>query len=202
MLLSPSESSVLGLRERKMIKTRLSIQAHALRLFRQHGYDRTTVRQIIEASDVSESTFFRYFATKSDVVLNDEFDPLIIAALRRQPQDKSPIGALRSALLEVFATLSTSQSDEQRERMLLILEVPELRATLMDQFAQNMGVLAAELSARTGRDGGGMAMRSLAGAAIGVCLAVLYSLADDPQADISLLLDNALAYLESGFVGL
>jgi AcrR family transcriptional regulator len=199
MLLSPSELPAVGLRERKMIKTRLSIQGHALRLFRQQGYESTTVRQIIDASEVSESTFFRYFAAKSDVVLNDGFDPLIIASLRRQSLDKSSIGALRAALLEVFGSLSTSQADEQRERMLLILDVPELRATLMDQFAQNMKVLAAELGARTGRTGNDMAARSLAGAVIGVCVAALFALADSPQSDISTLLDQALADLESGF---
>jgi AcrR family transcriptional regulator len=199
MLVSSSDVPSVGLRERKTIKTRLSIQGHAFRLFYQQGFEATTVREIIEAADVSESTFFRYFATKSDVVLSDGFDPLIVASFRRQSLDKSPIGALRAALLEVFGSLSTSQANEQRERMLLILDVPELRATLIDQFAQNMWLLTEEMGERTGRNGDDMAVRSLAGAAIGVCLAALFALVDNPAADISLLLDEALAHLESGF---
>lgn len=51
----------VGLRERKKAKTKAAIQQHALRLFRQQGYQATTVEQIAEAAEVSPSTFFRYF---------------------------------------------------------------------------------------------------------------------------------------------
>ncbi|OYD67968.1 TetR family transcriptional regulator [Rhodococcus sp. OK302] len=71
----------VGLRERKKAHTRASIQEHALRLFQERGYDATTVQQIIDACEISESTFFRYFPAKADVVLADDFDPLIVEAL-------------------------------------------------------------------------------------------------------------------------
>ena len=41
-----------GLRERKKAKTRATIQENALRLFREQGYDATTVEQIAEAAEV------------------------------------------------------------------------------------------------------------------------------------------------------
>jgi len=41
-----------GLRERKKARTRAAIQEHALRLFREHGYDETSVEQIAEAAEV------------------------------------------------------------------------------------------------------------------------------------------------------
>ena len=63
-----------GLRDRKKQKTRWSIQEHALRLFQEHGYDQTTVDQIAAAAEISPSTFFRYFKTKEDVVVQDEYD--------------------------------------------------------------------------------------------------------------------------------
>src|SRR5207237_10604602 len=63
----------LGLRERKKVRTRGAIQHHALRLFREQGYEETTVSQIAEAAEVSESTFFRYFASKEATVLEDDF---------------------------------------------------------------------------------------------------------------------------------
>jgi hypothetical protein len=82
-------------RERKKAKTRSAIQALAPRPFQEQGYDATTVQQIIEEAEVSESTFFRYFPTKSDVVLMDDLDPLIVEALQRQPEELSVLQALR-----------------------------------------------------------------------------------------------------------
>jgi AcrR family transcriptional regulator len=45
------------LRERKKARTRAAIQSHALRLFRERGYDNTPVEMICEAAEVSETTF-------------------------------------------------------------------------------------------------------------------------------------------------
>jgi AcrR family transcriptional regulator len=56
---SSADRRTLGLRERKRAQTRVAVRAHALRLFLDQGYAATTVQQIIEAADVSESTFFR-----------------------------------------------------------------------------------------------------------------------------------------------
>ena len=80
-----------GLRERKKARTRAAIREHALRLFREQGYDATTVEQIAEAAEVSPSTFFRYFPTKEDVVLQDDMELLWIDALRAQPAGLSTI---------------------------------------------------------------------------------------------------------------
>lgn len=75
--MSPGEKPLLpGLRERKKAKTRAAIQHEALRLFREQGYDETKIEQIAAAVEVSESTIYRYFPTKEDLVLWDEFDPL------------------------------------------------------------------------------------------------------------------------------
>ena len=96
-----------GLRERKKARTRAAIQAAALSLFREQGYDETTVQQIAAAAEVSESTFFRYFPTKAEVVLWDDFDPLVIDEFSRQPAELGALAALRSAMraaLEAAAT--------------------------------------------------------------------------------------------------
>ncbi len=100
-----------GLRERKKARTRASIREHALRLFREQGYQATTVEQIAAAAEVSPSTFFRYFPTKEDVVLQDDMDTRMIEALERQPAGLSPLGAVRAAIREVFTGYSAADID-------------------------------------------------------------------------------------------
>jgi AcrR family transcriptional regulator len=187
-----------GLRERKKARTRAEIQTHAFRLFQEQGYDATTVQQIIEEAEVSESTFFRYFPTKADVVLLDDFDPLITEAFRRQPPELSPVQALRGAFKSAFDELSAQEESEQQDRMRIILSVPELRAGMLDQFASAMGLLAEELAERAGRDRDDIAVRALAGAVVGVAVAVMFVMVDDPTANLAALLDEAMAHLEAG----
>ena len=93
----------VSLRERKKARTRAAIREHALRLFREQGYQATTVEQIAAAAEVSPSTFFRYFPTKEDVVLQDDMDIRMIDALEQQPPELGPVAAVRAAVRQVFA---------------------------------------------------------------------------------------------------
>jgi AcrR family transcriptional regulator len=188
----------VGLRERKKARTRDEIQGHALRLFHQQGYDATTVAQIIKEAEVSESTFFRYFPTKADVVLFDGMDALIVEAFRNQPHELGEIHALRMALQTVFGRLTVQEAADQRERMDLIFSVRELRATLLEQLVSTMGLLRQVLAERTGRQPDDLALRTLAGAVMGVTMAVMVALGDDPTANIATLLNEALGHLEAG----
>ena len=90
-----------SLRERKKARTRAALREHALRLFREQGYQATTVEQIAAAAEVSPSTFFRYFPTKEDVVLQDDMDTRMIAALEQQPAGLGPVAAVRAAVRQV-----------------------------------------------------------------------------------------------------
>jgi AcrR family transcriptional regulator len=188
-----------GLRERKKARTRAAIQAAALSRFREQGYDATTVQQIAAAAEVSESTFFRYFRTKAEVVLWDEFDPLVVEEFGRQPAGLSPVAAVRGALRAAFARLSPEQLDEQRERTRLAVAVPELRAMMLDQVTQAISLLAGQVAERTGRSPDDPAVLALGGAVVGAMIAVTFAVADDAAADLPALLDQALAELEAGF---
>jgi len=187
-----------SLRERKKAKTRATIQQHALRLFREQGYDATTVEQIADAAEVSPSTFFRYFPTKEEVVLWDDLDPQIIPAFEAQPGELGPIQALRGALRVVFSTLPAAEQAQQWERSQLILSVPELRMRMLDQFTDASKLLAELVAQRVGRDPDEFAVRCFAGGLMGVLLAALFAGANAPQTDFIELVDASLAYLEAG----
>src|SRR6201987_5695157 len=104
-----SQDRPCGLRERKKARTRAAIREHALRLFREQGYQATTVEQIAAAAEVSPSTFFRYFPTKEDLVLQDDLDARIAEALIRQPKELGPIAALRAGMREAWASFTPAE---------------------------------------------------------------------------------------------
>src|ERR1700760_4186065 len=117
--LGPPGKQPGGLRERKKARTRATIRAEALRLFREQGYHATTVEQIAAAAEVSPSTFFRYFPTKEDLVLQDDMDTRIVEALERQPAGLSPLSAVRAAVRDAFASYTEADIDVISETIAL-----------------------------------------------------------------------------------
>src|SRR5215213_670957 len=196
---SSDGSTKTGLRERKKARTRTEIQRQALKFFRERGYEATTVSQIAEAAEVSESTFFRYFPTKEDVVFWDELDPLVFEAFREQPPELGPIRALRESIRDVLARTSAAEKADLRGRLELLLSVPPLRATLLDGLRGPTRLLAEAVAERSGRRPDDPGVRALAGAVMGVGLSAMFAAAEDPEADIVSLTDEGLAHLEAGF---
>jgi AcrR family transcriptional regulator len=162
-----------GLRERKKMKTRALIQEHALRLFRERGYDATTVEQIAEAAEVSPSTFFRYFGSKEDVVIYDALDPILIEAWRRQPPELDPIEAMRLAMREVFGQLDQESMADMLERGRLAYGISELRQAMIDDMIRTSTLMASEVSLRSGRPIDDLAVQVFTGALIGALLAAM-----------------------------
>jgi AcrR family transcriptional regulator len=187
-----------GLRERKKAKTRAAIREHAMRLFEEQGYAATTVDQIAEAADVSQSTFFRYFPTKEETVLADDYDPLIVAALRAQPPEMNPIEAIRRSINAVFDQISDEDWERERQRQRLFFSVPELRARAMQQYIETMAMVGEVVAARAGLPPGDFSARVLAGAVIGAALAAVPNgMTAFERADFNRL-DDALNLLQAG----
>ncbi|WP_432190725.1 TetR family transcriptional regulator [Streptomyces sp. bgisy027] len=96
------------LRERKKQRTRDSLLRTALELFTSQGYEHTTVDDIAAAVEVSQRTFFRYFAGKEEaaLALQDMTVAHFLDAVRARPPHEPPMEALRQAVLEGWDTLN------------------------------------------------------------------------------------------------
>ncbi|UNK18293.1 TetR family transcriptional regulator [Paenibacillus sp. N3/727] len=196
--MSSNNKKTIGLRERKKAKTMAAVQMHALRLFRELGYHETTVEQIAEAAEISPSTFFRYFSTKEEVVTTDNYDSLLIAAFEAQPSDLSPIQAVRQAMTSGVEELSDGELTTVRERDQLIMSIPELRAATLNNMTETMKLISEMVAKRIGCSPDDTAVRTFAGAVIGVNISVMLHYAEYPDADFKQLLDTALGQLEAG----
>ncbi|MFD7105825.1 TetR/AcrR family transcriptional regulator [Streptomyces celluloflavus] len=98
---TPQTTPSGGLRERKKQRTHDALIRAALELFTDQGYEATTIDEIAEAVDVSQRTYFRYFANKEEVVfaVQEMVEARFVAELRGRPASEAPLTALRQAVL-------------------------------------------------------------------------------------------------------
>jgi AcrR family transcriptional regulator len=142
-------TEALSERRRRLLRDELG--RVAIRLFVEHGFDSVTVDDIAAAAGSSPRTFFRYFATKDEVVLDYErrLQERLLLALRSRPPDEGPVEALRQAYLE-----TSHVEPAERERVLQLGRVlenaPALRARVTgERIAEDMA-LAEHLAERLG----------------------------------------------------
>src|SRR6266513_83157 len=183
--------TAVGLRERKRQRTRAAIQAAGLHLFTTRGYDTTTCEQIAAAAEVSPATFFRYFPTKEDVVLSDDYDDLLLALLQDRPAGESPVQAVRRSLAAGLEAVYTADADMIRERLRLVLSVPALRARRYEQQRATETLLAEGLAGRMGGAAGNLETRVVA-AAIAAAVVVAVEEWAERGGDLPALIDRAL----------
>ncbi|QNJ40448.1 TetR/AcrR family transcriptional regulator [Streptomyces buecherae] len=189
----------LGLRERKKIQTRQAIRHAAYRLFAEQGYDATPVDQIAEAAEVSPSTVFRYFPTKEDIVLTDEYDPVIEEALRARPVDEHPVESIRQVLIASLRDLVLHQDDSIVLRTRLIRDVPAIRGRMAETQAESNRVIRSVLAERTGKPADDLELRVITSALLAALHETVMYWVDTGQAgDLEALLDTTLDVLARG----
>ncbi|MEU1081765.1 TetR family transcriptional regulator [Streptomyces sp. NPDC005908] len=148
-----------GLRERKKQRTRDALVRAALELIATRGYDGTTVDDIAAAVDVSQRTFFRYFASKEEVAL---FVPRlaesqIADAVRARPRDEAPLEVLRRAVLDSWDAINEAVGRlvplELHMRVYRVIEsTPALLAAHLRRAAELEEELAGIIAEREGLD--------------------------------------------------
>jgi len=150
---------VTGLRERKKQRTRDSLIRAAHELFVAQGYEATTVDEVAAAVDVSQRTFFRYFASKEEVAfaLQAHIEERYVAAVRRHPPGEPPMEVLRSTLDETWESIGEAIEEivpiQLHMKMWQIIETtPSLLAAHLRHSTEMEEQLAEEIARREGLD--------------------------------------------------
>ncbi|HJT92726.1 MAG TPA: TetR family transcriptional regulator [Mycobacterium sp.] len=188
----------LDWRARKKAATKQSIQAHALRLFAEKGYDATTVDEIAAAANVSHMTFFRHFPRKEAVVEHDDYDPMLEELLAARPPDEAPLSALHNAIRAGLVAIVSTDREALLQRTRLVLSNPTLRSR--NVIAQDMtrDLFARALARRAGLTEPDLAATVQASAALGAVGVAMTAWAAGEDDDPVALIDAAFAALRAG----
>ncbi|MBD5786091.1 TetR/AcrR family transcriptional regulator [Cellulosimicrobium terreum] len=180
-------------------RTRDRLVSAALDLFEGQGYDATTVAQIAAASGVTEMTFFRHFGAKERVLLDDPYDPLLVAAVAVQPRDLGPLARTVRGLGAAWRDVPADAVDVVRRRTRVVARTPALRGAVGNTNARTQEAVVARLVA-DGTDP--LEADAAVGATLAALTAALLHWADrDEDADVQELsgtIGRALAVLDPG----
>ena len=152
-----------GRREQHKLTTRRALEESALRLFARDGFDETSVAAIAADAGVSPRTFFRYFATKDEVLdmgREERQADLKVRIRELAATDLDDLGVVRQAVIDLASGFETDRNRvlmRQRAAMSSVV----LRGRLHDTFQSWEYVVAREL-------GGDASARVLAGVGLAV----------------------------------
>jgi TetR/AcrR family transcriptional regulator, regulator of mycofactocin system len=169
------QSLAAQLRARRSELMVAELEAVALRLFDERGFDRVTVDEIASEAHISVRTFYRYFPAKEDVlqVNIDRRSDALRVALSRRPAEEPPLRTLRFALVEV---VSAEDPAVLRRWIAVIAATPSvLRSVLGGIQLKSQRVIAEFLATRLALPSDGVVPTTLAAAAGGVLQASLTS---------------------------
>jgi AcrR family transcriptional regulator len=143
----PKESLVA----RKQRRIRQELALTALALFTEQGYDHTTVEEIVDRVEISISTFYRFFPSKSDLIL--ELHRIgsrdLIRAMAARPPEESLAEALEAAVAQQQGELEQDLA-ALRHFEELLAKNPELRGRLLAEQYTLRDAMAEEVARRLG----------------------------------------------------
>ncbi|GAA3448454.1 TetR family transcriptional regulator [Dactylosporangium matsuzakiense] len=142
----------MSLVERKRQLVRDELSEAALQLVAFQGFDDTTIDQMAAAAGVSRRTFFRYFQSKEDVIIEflSDLGRKLRTALQSRPESEPPAEAVRQAL-RVFTDKFWEHPEKSSRLARVTVETPALlgrylerqvawKATMTEELARRMAV--------------------------------------------------------------
>ena len=123
----------------------------AMDLYREQGFNQTTVAEIAERAGLTERTFFRHYADKREVLFGgaDDMKGALLAAVANAAESADPLTAAAAGFLAVGAALEEQRGRElagQRQR--LIAANAELRERELIKLASWASSVAETLHSR------------------------------------------------------
>jgi AcrR family transcriptional regulator len=125
------------------------LEQAALELYRERGFDNTTVAEIAERAGLTERTFFRYFTDKREVLFSGAaaLKELLVTTAVDAPDSASPMDAVACALEAAGAVLQ-KRGQRAKQRQQVILANAELRERELIKMASLASALADALRQR------------------------------------------------------
>ncbi|MFE4368126.1 TetR/AcrR family transcriptional regulator [Streptomyces sp. NPDC056835] len=121
----------------------------ALELYRERGYEQTTVAEIAKRAGLTERTFFRHYADKREVLFagSGELQELFVRGVADAPGSAAPIDALAMGLEAVSGTFA-DRREYARERQAVIMANAVLQERELIKLASISAALADTLRRR------------------------------------------------------
>jgi AcrR family transcriptional regulator len=125
------------------------LEQAAMELYRERGFDQTTVEEIAARAGLTERTFFRYFADKREVLFwgSASLQEFLVERLASAPDLTTPIDAVAGAF-EALAESFEERRDFARQRHALIATHAELQERELIKLASLASAIAAALLRR------------------------------------------------------
>ena len=188
-----------GLRERKKLAAMRRIQAMALDLFDEFGFENVTIEQIAAAAEVSPSSVYRYFGTKEGVVLWDEGDIEFVEAVQTEMSGHSPVEAVRRAMAQVLAAYFEANEERAKRLTRLLFEEPALRSAQLEQVNGFTAMVAAALAHASGREESDLDVQVVATVLVGALMVAARHWYDTGyKTSLQEEMEQALAVVEGG----
>jgi AcrR family transcriptional regulator len=130
------------------------LQLAAMELYRERGFESTTVAEIAERAGLTERTFFRHFRDKREVLFwgAKALEEFLVASVDGAPASLSPIEAITGALEEAAAVIFEERREFARQRQSVIAANTELQERELIKLSALASALAEALRRRGVRD--------------------------------------------------
>jgi AcrR family transcriptional regulator len=206
--MSATDPDVVGLRERKKLRTREAIARAALDLFAEHGFQATTIKQIADEADVAPRTVSGYFPVKEELVFpdNEEVFDGLAARMAQRERGESAVDALRAWLIHFLDDDAMADLEESARRRQVIDSDPVLRIYERGLQERAEGIVAAAVAVDLGLPADDLLPHMVGAATLAALDALGRQIMGAPAEDFReralALIDEAMAFIGAGVSGL